>query len=365
MPFNTFNLSDIYGMIKTIFLTLGEVCTMSKPKFVFPMLFLLLFSMLFLSGCSLKLPVLFPEPVPISNLPAEAIFTDSEEIYQRTVTLLESAKTSIYVEQTAFDDPRLIQLLIEKSSSGIDVRILLDQWQKTNRATLDQLKSQNISIQYYPAQKGQINHTKYLIIDQKVAMIYGPSWTTDGLLAHDLAVELSGISAWKCANLFSRDWAFTTTFPLKIPRDSSLPDDQIILATNAKVKQQLTQEISASTTSIWIEIPEITDLDLIQALNDVAEKGIEVRIILEQADKGNTPIEKLTSKNITIRHFPSTSPLGIHMAIFDNASFMLSSSDWTHYSFIANHEFSITVPSPSSSAKLGNMYKEDWEKSAK
>ncbi|HUS87783.1 MAG TPA: phospholipase D-like domain-containing protein, partial [Desulfosporosinus sp.] len=245
--------------------------------------------------------------------------------------------------------------------------ILLDQWQKVNRATLDQLKSQNVSIQYYPAQKGQINHTKYLIVDQKVAMIYGPPWTVDGLAAHDLAVELSGKSAWKAATLFSKDWEFTTTFPLTVPKTSTLPDDKIVLATNAYVKQQLAEQISASTKSIWIEISEVTDPDLIQALIDAAEKGRDVRLILDRAVTSKTPvtIEKLTVKNITIRYFPSQTPLGLHLAIFDNSSFLLSSSDWTRYSFVANHEFSITVPSPTASAKLGEMFKQDWEKSTK
>ena len=338
---------------------------MSKPRFVFPILFLLLCSLLFISGCSLKLPKLFPEPEPISNLTGEALFVDSEAIYQRTITLLESAQKSIYVEQVAFDDPRLVQLLITKSRAGIDIRILLDQWQKVNRATVDQLKSQNISIQYYPAQKGQINHTKYLIVDQNIALIYGPAWTAEDLLAHDLAVELSGKSAWKAANLFSKDWEFTTTFPLAIPKDSPLPDDKIVLAANANVKEQLTNQIASSTTSIWIEIPEITDLDLIQALNDAADKGREVLLIIDPPGKGNTPLDKFTSKNISIRHFPVKPTLAMHLAIFDNSTFIFSSSDWTRYSFVANHEFSITVPSPLASAKLGNLFKQDWEKSTK
>lgn len=341
---------------------------MSKPRFVFSILFLLLFSMLFLSGCSLKLPKLFPEPAPISDLPAEALFIDKDAIYNRTLTLIQSAQTSIYVEQAEFDDPGLVQLLLAKSRTGIAVRILLDQWQKVNRATLDQLKSQNVSIQYYPAQKGQINHTKYLIVDQKVAIIYGPPWTADGLLAHDLAVELSGKSAWKAATLFSKDWEFTTTLPLTVPKTSPLPDDKIVLAANANVKQQLAEQISASTKSIWIEIPEIsenTDPDLIQALIDAAEKGRDVRLILDRTVKGKTPVTigKLTSKNITIRYFPSQTPLGMHLAIFDNSSFLLSSSNWTRSSFVANHEFSITVPSPLASTKLSNLFKQDWEKS--
>jgi len=344
---------------------------MSKQRFVFSIFFLLIFSMLLLSGCSLKLPKLFPKPASISDLPAEALFIDKDAIYNQTLALIQSAQTSIYVEQAEFDDPNLIQLLLTKSRSGVDVRILLDQWQKANRATLDQLKSQNVSIQYYPAQKGQINHTKYLIVDQKVAMIYGPPWTIDGMLTHSLAVKLSGRSAWKAATIFSKDWEFTTTFPLNVPKTSPLPDDKIVLATNANVKQQLTEQISASTKSIWIEISEIsetTDDDLIQALIDAAEKGRDVRLILERpaTTKPSVTIDKLTANKILIRYFPSeTQQLGMHLAIFDNSTFLLNSSDWTHYSFVANHEFSITVPSPLASAKLGNMFIQDWGKSTK
>lgn len=342
---------------------------MSKRRFVFSILFPLLFSTLFLSGCTLNVPKLFPkEETPLSDLPTEALFIDKDAIYNQTLTLIQSAKTSIYVEQAEFDDPQLIQLLLTKAHSGVDVRVILDQWQKLNRATLDQLKSQNVSVQFYPAQKGQINHTKYLVVDQNRALIYGPPWTGTGLQAHDLAVELSEKSAWKVATLFSRDWEFTTTLPLTVAKSTPLPEDHIVLAVNANVKQQLAEQISSSTKSIWIEISEITDPDLIQALIDAAAKRRDVRLIVDRETISKTPvaieaIEKFKASGIRIRYYPSQPPLGLHLAIFDNTSFLLSSSDWKRSSFITNHEFSITVPSLAASAKLGEMFKQDWEKS--
>lgn len=338
---------------------------MSKRSSVVSIIILLLLSMLFLSGCTIKVPELFPKEIPVSNLSAEALFIDKDAIYNQTLTLIESAQKSIYVEQAIFDDPRLIQLLIAKSSSGVDVRVLLDQWQKPNRSTLDTLKSQNVSVQFYPAQKGQYNHTKYLIVDQKRALIYGPPWTEDGFKAHDLAIELSEKSAWKTATLFSKDWEFTTTFPLDVAKTSSLPEDQIVLATNANVKQQLIDKISASTKSIWIESTEITEPDLTQALIEAAKKGCDVRLILDPTLTTKTPVtlETLSTNGVHIRFYPSQTPLGMNLAIFDNRSFLLSSSSWTRYSFVANHEFSITVPSPTASNKLVEMFTQDWGKS--
>lgn len=335
---------------------------MSKRRFVFSIFFLSLFSILLISGCSFKIPKLTPKVAPISKLPAEALFIDKNAIYNRTLALIESAQTSIYVEQAEFDDPRLIQLLLTKSRSGIDVRILLDQWQKVNRGTLDLLKSQNVSIQFYPAQKGQIDHIKYLIIDQSRALIYGPPWTAEGLSAHDLAVELSGRSAWKTATLFSKDWEFTTTFPLSVAKTSLLPEDNIVLALNANVKQQLTEQISTSTKSIWIENSEITETDLKQSLIDAVAKGRDVRIIVNQtsANKTSDTLAELKEKGVRIRYYQN---LKMNLAIFDDSSFILSSSGWTHNSFVTNHEFSITVPSPTASIKLAQMFNQDWEKS--
>ncbi|WP_407308741.1 phospholipase D-like domain-containing protein [Desulfosporosinus sp. SB140] len=327
--------------------------------------FLMLFCLLFLSGCSIKIPKPFSKPAPTSTLSPEALFLDNNAIYNRTLSLIQSAQSSIYIEQFEFDDPRLIQLLLDKSRAGLDVRILLDQWQKQNWSTLDQLKSQNVSVQYYPAQKGQSDHTKMLIVDQGKALIYGPSWTAKGFQAHDLAVELSGKSAWKAAGLYSKDWEFTTTFPLNVPKTTTLPDDNIILATNANVKQQLLEQISSSTKTIWIENSEITEPDLVQALIDAAGKGRDIRIIVDSSVATQTPVtlEKLKASGISIRYYPSQTSLGIRLAIIDSKSFLMSSSEWTRYSFVVNHEFSITIPSPTASVKLAQVFQQDWDKS--
>ena len=338
-----------------------------SPCFILIFLFLLSLAGFLLSGCTYRIPWLSSAPRPVSDLPAEAVLVDGAAIYDRTLQLIQSAQNSVYVQQAEFDDLQLMSLLAAQSQAGIDVRILLDQWQGVNRTTLDHLKSQNVSIQFYPAQRGQINHTKYVIIDCKKAIIYGPSWTAAGWQAHDASVELSGKSAWKTAAAFASDWELTTTGSLPVPQTTDLPEDNIIVARNTNVKQQLNAEISASKESIRIAIPEISDPDLIQALLDASEKLPEVCLILDREAMLDAPasLEKLMSKNIQIRYFPSEPRLGLRVAVFDNTCFILSSFDWTRNAFVTNHEFSVTVPSPAASAKLGDLFQQGWEKSMK
>lgn len=323
---------------------------------------ILIIVVLITGGCTIATPKFMQKETPVSNLPADAILSQQDDIYNRTIALLNSAKTTIYVEQASFDDAQLLDLLIKKAGSGVEVKVLLDQFRKENAATLNQLKNHDISAQFYPALKGQSNNVKLLVVDHQFALVYGPAWTQEGRSVRDLAVELTGYAAWKASAVFARDWEFTTTLTLDIPKTSPAPSDHIILATNAKVKQQLQNLIARSSGSIWLEVTELKDEDIIQALADAKQKGREVRLLLnkEYALKEDVQpiLSLLKSAGVDIRYLPDNSNL--RLGIFDGSTFFFSSSGWTYSTFVINHEFSITVPSPQAAAKLSNLFSQDW-----
>lgn len=331
---------------------------------------LLLILSLFLTGCSVDFKKLFvkAKEIPVSNLSADALLFDGTTTHERTEALISSAEKSLYIEQTIFSDERLRNLVIQKAASGVEVRILLDQFETPNQATLNELKSKNISVQYYPARKGQTNETKFLIVDMTQAIIYSFPWTAEGFGAHTMAVLLSGKSVWKLAGIFNRDWQFTTTLSLDIPKTTELPEDNIVLATNANVKQQLIEHISGGQKSIWASVSQVTDQDTIQAFVDAANKGRDVRIIL---DPGIMPqnwpaaIEKLKASGIQIRYFkhPTGKSLQFNAVIVDGDTFILSSSGWGYKSFVMNHELSITVPAPDATLRLIEQFDQDWQSS--
>lgn len=333
---------------------------------MFKKFFLIFISIsILLSGCSLNLQkYMKKKELASSNLPAESILLTQDEIYNQTVQLINSAQKSIYVEQGVFADDRLSQLLISKSKSGLDVRVLLDQFQTANRNTLNDLKNNQISAQFYPARKGQYDRVKLLVVDYSQAIVYSSNWSSDSWNAANMAVLIKDKTAWKLATVYNHDWEFTTTLTLNVPKTTSLSEDNITPATNANVKQQITEQISSSSQSIWVEITELTDQDTIQALIDASSKGRDVRILIDAKAK-STPVllEKLKSAGVQIRFYKekNNQPLGINLAIFDGNTFIFSSSGWTYYTFVINHELSLTVPSPSASAKLIQNFNTDWQ----
>nr|WP_019850606.1 phospholipase D-like domain-containing protein [Desulfitobacterium sp. PCE1] len=328
---------------------------------------LILILCLFLTGCSIDMKSLFVknEEAPLSNLSAEALYFDGKTAREKTIELITSAQKSIYIEQKIFSDPALKELIIQKAASGIEIRILLDQFETPNKATLNEFKSNNISVQYYPAQKGQTDEAKFLIVDLREAMVYSFPWSDKGFSSHNLAVNLSGRSVWKLASVFNRDWVFTTTLSLDIPKTTELAEDNIAVAANSNVKAQLLDQIQKSTTNICIIASHVTDADIVQALVDATGKGLDIKVILDSgimpSNYPNT-IENFKAAGIQIRYYNSVThpPLDINLGIFDRNTFILSSSGWGYKAFVMNHEVSVTVPSPVASQELITRFDQDW-----
>ncbi|AGA69507.1 hypothetical protein Desdi_2063 [Desulfitobacterium dichloroeliminans LMG P-21439] len=326
---------------------------------------------LFLTGCSINIKNLFvkDDDAPISNLAAEALYFDGNTVRDRTLELISSAQKSIYIEQKVLSDVAIKELIIKKASSGIEVRILLDQFETANKSTLNEFKSQNISVQYYPAQKGQTNEVKFLIVDLKDAIIYSFPWTNDGFNTHHLAVNLTGRSVAKLANVFNRDWIFTTTLSLDIPKDTDLGEDNIIVAADVNVKNQILDQIKNSEKTIWAIVSHATDTEIVNAFVEAAAKGLDVKLIL---DSGIMPssypetLQKLKEAGVQLRYYDSKAqaPLDLNYGIFDGNTFIFSSSGWGYKAFVMNHELSLTVPSPNATQELIMHYDQDWGKSS-
>jgi len=322
---------------------------------------------LLISGCANIKSLFQDDEVHYASLPPEALMYDGKTILEETKRLITSAEKAIFIEQKLFNHQELCNLILQKAKSGVEIRILLNQ-SAANRDIQEKFKSNNISAHFYPIQKGQTNNVKLMIVDYDQAIIYGAPWTPDDFNSHTLAVKITGKAARTATTVFTRDWRYTTTLDLEIPESNSLVDDYLILATNANVKQQILTRINSSKTSIDIEVAELSDSDILNALVDAKSKGLEIRVIIDAQTQRSNPtpksLAKLTEAGIDVKFYQQDQPFARNIAIFDNTTFIFSSSGWTYNAFVMNHEFSITAPSPAATESLAQAFAEDWSKAA-
>lgn len=328
-------------------------------------IFAICFSITLLSGCSSILSLWDEEePEQVSALKADSIIVGAEEIRTQTIKLINSATKAVYVQLSSLDDPDIINLLVNKSQSGIEVRILLDQWQRENSATVKTLKNQNISVQYYPAQKGQYQRVRYMVTDYQTAVFYSQDWTSKGFKTHSMAIKLAGDTAWNIAKSFDKDWTYTTTLGLKLPEITDLPEDNIIFSQNSGVKQQVLGAINSATSEIIIIVEQLSDPDTVAAIVNAKNRGCTVKLIVSPSTAVATPntIKKFLETQIEIKYFsnPDNLPIGYNLGIFDKKTLVMTSSSWTYYSFVINHEAALVIPSPAVAERIDKLFQEQW-----
>ncbi|MGI5902020.1 MAG: phospholipase D-like domain-containing protein [Desulfitobacteriia bacterium] len=333
---------------------------------LFFIILLLVIILLSLSGCGAVIPFFKnKEPERVSNLPPSAVFIDSKAIRAQFISLLKEAEEAIFIELAALDDPEIVNLLVERSRAGVEVKILLDQWQRENTSTVKYLKNQNISVQYYPTQKGQYQRVRYLVVDYKKALFLGQDLLKKLSQTHSLAFKLTGKTAWNIAKSFAKDWEYTTTLALSLPNNIELAEDNITFALNQNVKQQILNAIAKASSTIEVEVEKISEYETVQALIAAKQKGCEVRIIVNSSCAEATPntIATLKEAGIEVRYYQSSpeKSLYLNIGIFDQKTIVMSCSSWSYNSFVINHEGSLTIPSPQVVKKIYSVFEQDWK----
>ncbi|MCL1919358.1 MAG: phosphatidylserine/phosphatidylglycerophosphate/cardiolipin synthase family protein [Peptococcaceae bacterium] len=316
------------------------------------------------TGCAK--PV-FTQETALSPLGADAVLVDGA-VHEQALQLIRSAEHSLYIEQMTLNDPLILSEIIAKAKTGLEVRILLDQWQRENQNTVSQLKSNNISVQYYPTEKGQFHRQKFLISDNTTVLFVSAPWTEDHAKFSSLAFMSSGDTAQKAVDLFARDWKYTTTLDLdiKTPLDqSTLPPDKITLTSTAGIKNLILTHIETAQDSIQIETQQLSgDNDIITALVAAQQRGCQVRLLLDPSCQEATPqtLAIFADAGIEFRFFKAQDKiLNRNFAVFDSQFLVYTSSAWIYSTFVINHEGALAIPSPSVAQKCAGIFQTDWE----
>lgn len=332
------------------------------------LIFTFLLVLLPAAGCGNFLSFSKQPEEEFSNLAPSAVLIDMKEIRSMTISFLQKANRAIFIELSALDDGEIIDLLILKSKEGVEIRVLLDQWQRENLSTIDTLKNNNISVQYYPTEKGQYHRARYLVTDYRSAIFYGTDWTAKGFNTHSMAIVLTGDTAWKIAKAFDRDWLYTTTLSLELPAEIILPEDNITFSSaSGNVKQQTLRNINAAQNDIKIIAEQLSEPDTVDAIIEAKKRGCEIKIILSPSCAVATPntIQKFREAGVELRYFshPAELALGINLGVFDNNKLVATSSSWTYQSFVINHEASLTLSSPQAIPKINDLFDQEWHNS--
>jgi cardiolipin synthase len=241
------------------------------------------------------------------------LLENGEVAFARYMTLIEQAKTTIFVTTFIFGNDTvgraLLAALASKAKSGVEVRVIVDSIGAvmTRHPSMLKFKSSNGQLAFFmpvlhvpfKGRSNLRNHRKLLIVDGEFAIIGGMNLakeymgpTPDIKRWTDLAIEVDGGSVADLTNVFLQDWAFAKHVP-----DEVVEVPAAIMARSAGHVAQvvpsgpdlagdplydvLLNMIFSARREILIVTPYfIPDESLEKALDLAAKRGVKVSVLL-------------------------------------------------------------------------------------
>jgi phosphatidylserine/phosphatidylglycerophosphate/cardiolipin synthase-like enzyme len=175
---------------------------------------------------------------------------------------------------------RVIDALIAQHKAGHDVKVLLNETfpssgsdSGTNGYVYTELQANGVDTQWAPAGY-TYTHEKGVIIDGAVAWIMTMNATESSPTANReyLAVDTDADDIAEAETIFEADWA----------NQSLVPSGKLLVSpTNSSAK--LLALLGLATKTIDMEAEELTDSQIVKALEAEATKGVAVRVVLADA----------------------------------------------------------------------------------
>jgi phosphatidylserine/phosphatidylglycerophosphate/cardiolipin synthase-like enzyme len=293
--------------------------------------------------------------------------TDGDTAFEAISSLLEGAHHSIELELYEFQRQDLATLLIDAHDRGVGVTAIKDPSERSSRGIWAELEQAGIRVVAFPVERSTIDHVKLLIVDGVRAIVGGINWGTGSSLNHDFDVLAAGPVVANLARVFRQDLALAGD-PQVIPPPS--PDRAVqVLVTHPGdgIRAAALSAIRSARDTIDIEMFVLSDRLVLDALVAAARHGVHLRVLLDPTQSQNAEsMQLLQSAGATVRVYAQYGDELLHakLAIFDAASVLFGSCNWSLSGFTRNHELDLLVRHGTLAHAFLSRLEQDWAASA-
>ena len=226
---------------------------------------------------------------------------------------LQNAEKFIFMEYFIITQSHMwesiLSVLKEKQKSGVEVRIMYDDFGSANKLPLGyhrKLASYGFKVVTFNKLRLHLNfamnyrdHRKIVVIDGKIGYTgginIGDEYTNEEKRFghwHDAAIRLEGDAVWSLTVLFLENWRFQThektdyqkyyvDYQSKNPEGLYIPFGDLPLDSNLVSKNIYLSLIGSAKKKLYIATPYlILDNELVTALTLAASSGIDVNIVI-------------------------------------------------------------------------------------
>jgi cardiolipin synthase len=333
------------------------------------------------------------------------------DTFEAMERLVGQATRSIRLDYYIFAGPtaqRLADLLIAKHQAGLSVHVLLDAKLGTipeltaqAKPVLAKLRAAGVPVAFHsrlplvtPDRGDTIDHNKYFVVDEQEVLVGSMNLAKKFYAFHDLMIRLQGPVATDFAAQFDHDWWYATHPDAKAatplvhaaPAELAAPGpgeagQARLVGTGIGRKTGLEaalQLIGAARASIHIQMHELGDGPVLDALIAARDRGVEVKILLDpgnvdpfvpvihKAPKGVVSaiaLDKLLKAHMDVKHFrvdAQTTTAHMKIGVFDGQSLLAGSINWTPGGFEFVSETDVEIHGGRAPVQAESQFQHDW-----
>jgi hypothetical protein len=218
---------------------------------------------------------------------------------------VDSATSSINVTIYELNDTTLENDLVAREAAGVDVRVILDQAQKSyNQAADNTLTAGGVGVVWSSTAFTYTHQKTITVNDDESYISTGNFDTTYYATSRDYGVfdtDANDVSA--IVAVFNADYTHTSITP-------SDGDDLVWSPTDSQTR--ILSLINGATTSLDIEQEEFSDSDVISAIVAAENRGVTVRVVLEDPSDYSSEVSEVENAGGKVTGYSSSTGFYIH-----------------------------------------------------
>ena len=224
---------------------------------------------------------------------------------------------------------------------------------KKNDDAFAYFQSHGVPVQWTPATFA-LTHQKTVVADHAKALIMTwnltPQYYATGRDFGIFDTDAKDVEAIE--KTFDADWN----------KESLAPQYGTDLVWSPNAENDLITLIDSAKNSLFIYNEEMADEKIIAALEETAQRGVNVEVVMTNAGNWRTAFVALRSAGVHIRTYSGSKSLYIHakMIIADEAYGFVGSQNFSANSLLKNRELGIFITDPTILSQLERTFAQDF-----
>lgn len=269
-----------------------------------------------------------------------------------------NARCSIDLSMYLLSDEEILAALSSASVRGVEVRVILEQQPFNTYGGQEDIFSQlqNVGIQVvWSPSTFTFTHAKYMVIDDQVLIVTNQNFTGSGFASNrEFGVVTTDRNlVTQAAAVFEADWSGQTD----VVGISTL----IVSPINSRAR--ILELINGAKESVWLYAEVLRDEQITQALDNAADRGVDVRVIVNPtADEEDVPyFLDAMSHGVQVRTLDKPY-VHAKAILIDGSRALIGSQNYSSTSLDQNRELGMILTEAGSIKRIERTYLQDWSR---